>query len=111
MVYFNWLLLKTGGYYDAKRILLVDDESSLRRSLTLGLNQEGYDVEPCENGIDALKKIEMYKENNIDIDTIVLDVKLPDIDGISLGKIIKSKYAETAIVFIPAIPIMPTYTK
>jgi len=46
------------------------------------------------------KKIEMYKENNIDIDTIVLDVKLPDIDGISLGKIIKSKYAETAIVFI-----------
>ncbi len=83
-----------------KRVLLVDDESSLRRSLTLSLNQEGYDVEPCDNGICALKKMEVYKENNINLDTIVLDVRLPDIDGISLGKIIKSKYPETAIVFI-----------
>ncbi len=83
-----------------KRVLLVDDESSLRRSLTLSLNQEGYDVEPCDNGICALKKMEVYKENNISLDTIVLDVRLPDIDGISLGKIIKSKYPETAIVFI-----------
>jgi len=39
-----------------RRILLIDDEPSLRRSLTLGLNQRGVDVELCENGMSALIK-------------------------------------------------------
>ena len=76
-----------------KRILLVDDESSLRRSLSVSLGQEGYDVEPCENGIHALKKLYQYKKSNIQLDSIVLDIRLPDIDGIKLGKIIRSKYS------------------
>ncbi len=83
-----------------KRIILVDDESSLRRSLSMGLTQEGYDVEPCENGINALKKLYLYKKNDIEVETVVLDIKLPDIDGIKLGKIIKSKYPDTNILFI-----------
>ena len=44
-----------------KKVLLIDDETSLRRSLTLGLNQKGYEVEPCENGISALNKLEELK--------------------------------------------------
>lgn len=83
-----------------KRILLVDDESSIRRTLSLGLSQQGYDVEPCENGINALKKLEIYSKNNVKFDKIILDVKLPDINGIKLGKIIKAKYPESSIVFI-----------
>ncbi|MFH2094308.1 MAG: response regulator [Bacteroidota bacterium] len=83
-----------------KRILLVDDESSLRRSISLGLSQEGYDVEPCETGLDALRKLELYKKNNMNLDTVVLDIKLPDIDGIKLGKIIRSKYPDTYLIFI-----------
>jgi hypothetical protein len=39
-----------------QKILLADDESSLRRSLSAGMSQEGYVVEPCENGINSLKK-------------------------------------------------------
>ncbi len=83
-----------------KRVLLVDDESSIRRTLTLSLNQEGYDVEPCDTGINALKKLETYEKNDISFDTIILDIKLPDIDGIKLGKIIKSKYPDSIIIFI-----------
>jgi len=45
-----------------KNILLVDDESSLRRSLFLGLKQEGYSVEPCENGLDAIKMLHSYEQ-------------------------------------------------
>ncbi len=83
-----------------RRILLIDDEPSLRRSLTLSLNQRGIDVELCENGMSALNKIDLYKKNEVDLDTIVLDIQLPDIDGIKLGKIIKSKYPNTSMIYI-----------
>ena len=83
-----------------KKILLVDDESSIRRTVSLGLNQEGYDVEPCETGVNALKKLEIYKKNNITVDQIILDIQLTDVNGIKLAKIIKSKYPEIPIVFI-----------
>ena len=83
-----------------RRILLIDDEPSLRRSLTLGLNQRGIDVELCENGMSALNKIDLYQKNDVNLDTIVLDIQLPDIDGIKLGKIIKSKYPNTSMIYI-----------
>ncbi len=84
----------------SKRILLIDDEPSLRRSISIGLNQRGIDVELCENGISALNKIDLYQKNEVNLDTIVLDIQLPDIDGIKLGKIIKAKYPNTSMIYI-----------
>jgi DNA-binding response OmpR family regulator len=83
-----------------KKILLVDDESSLRRSLSLGLSQRGYETEPCENGVKALKKLELYMKNEIGLGAVVLDIRLPDIDGIKLAKIIKFKYPGLPIILI-----------
>lgn len=83
-----------------KRILLIDDESSIRRSLTLSLNQLGYDVEPCDSGITALNKLELYKKNSVNLDSVVVDVNLPDINGLKLGRIIKSKYPDTTMMYI-----------
>lgn len=83
-----------------KRILLIDDESSIRRSLSLSLNQAGYDVEPCESGLTALNKIDLYQKNSVNLDTVVVDLNLPDIDGIKLGKIIKSKYPDIPMMYI-----------
>ncbi len=83
-----------------KRILLIDDESSLRRSLSLSLKQRGYDVEPCDSGIAALNKLELYKKNDVDVDSVVVDINLPDINGIKLGKIIHSKYPDVGMMYI-----------
>jgi CheY-like chemotaxis protein len=83
-----------------KRILLIDDDSSVRRSLSLGLNQLGYDVEPCDCGFKALNKIDLYTKNLVNLDSVVVDVNLPDINGIKLGKIIKSKYPDSNIMYI-----------
>lgn len=83
-----------------QRVLLIDDESALRRSLSLGLNQSGYDVEPCENGLAALNKLDLYKKNDVELDIVVLDIELPDINGKKLGRIIKSKYPDTSMLYI-----------
>ena len=83
-----------------KKILLVDDESSLRRTMTLGLSQHGIDTEPCENGVNALKKLESYIKNSIPLDGIVVDLRLPDIDGINLVKIMKFKCPGVPIIMI-----------
>ncbi len=83
-----------------KRILLVDDESALRRSLSLGLNQNGYDVEPCENGLTALDKLDLYSKNHMNLDVVVLDIQLPDINGKKLGRIIRSKYPDATMLYI-----------
>lgn len=87
-----------------KKVLLVDDESSLRRTLGLSLLQLGYETEPCVSGVDALKKINLYSDKQIPIDYIVCDIKLPDIDGMKLSKIIKSQHPEIPIILITGYP-------
>ena len=94
-----------------QRVLLIDDESALRRSLSLGLNQSGYDVEPCENGLTALNKLDLYKKNEVDLDIVVLDIELPDINGKKLGRIIKSKYPDTSMLYITGYADKLDYTE
>ena len=85
---------------EQKRILLIDDESSIRRSLSLSLNQLGYDVEPCDSGLTALNKLELYKKNSVNLESVVVDINLPDINGLKLGRIIKSKYPDATMMYI-----------
>lgn len=83
-----------------KKVLLIDDEASLRRSLAVGLLQKGYETEPCENGMKGLKALEMFKQKQIPLHYVVIDVRLPDMDGIKLLKVIKFTYPELPVVII-----------
>jgi two-component system OmpR family response regulator len=58
------------------RILIVEDEPKLLRSLAQALREEGYAVDTAEAGDDGL-----YKARNYDYNAIVLDVMIPKIDG------------------------------
>jgi len=58
------------------RILIVEDEPDLLRSLVQALREEGYAVDPAADGEDGLFKAETY-----DYDAIILDVMLPKLDG------------------------------
>lgn len=65
-----------------KRILIVEDESSIVELLTLVLSREGYEVHSVQSGRDAIAKIKTVHPH-----LIILDVMLPGLDGASIVKI------------------------
>ncbi|MCX6545269.1 MAG: response regulator transcription factor [Acidobacteria bacterium] len=69
------------------RILLVDDEVSIQRTMTPLLRSRGYDVEVAGTGRDALASIEREQP-----DLIVLDLGLPDIDGLDVCRRVRERW-------------------
>ncbi|MEM2130299.1 MAG: response regulator [Candidatus Bathyarchaeia archaeon] len=64
---------------ERKRILIVDDESSIREVFKLILEAQGYEVETAETGLQALR---MFQERFYNLVTI--DIRLPDMEGTNL---------------------------
>jgi CheY-like chemotaxis protein len=83
-----------------RKVLLIDDEPSLRRSVSMGLMQKGYQTEPCENGMKALQTLAMSTGKKTPFDYAIVDVRLPDIDGIKLLKVIKFNYPQVPVIII-----------
>ncbi|MBR5554614.1 sigma-54-dependent Fis family transcriptional regulator [bacterium] len=77
------------------RILVVDDERSIRNTLKDILEVESYQVEVVESGVEALKLI---KESNYDL--IFSDIKMPQMDGVELLQNIKQCTPEIPVVMI-----------
>jgi FixJ family two-component response regulator len=82
------------------RVLIVDDEASLRRQLMVGLAQHGYDVDECDEGLLALTKIRAAESRQDPFYCVILDVRLPDIDGLKVLSVIKAAYAHLPVVVI-----------
>jgi len=78
-----------------KTILVVDDEKSVRESLTMILEYEGYGVAFAENGRDALAQAA-----SLEPDLVLLDVKMPGMDGIEVLQKLKAKVAEIPVIMI-----------
>ena len=79
------------------KIIVVDDEPSIRESLRGWLQQDGYQVETAAGGPEALAK---NAENRFDI--MLIDVKMPEMDGLTLLKKIKEIDSDIAIVMMTA---------
>jgi DNA-binding NtrC family response regulator len=78
-------------------ILVVDDELSIRESLSGWLQQDGYEVESAADGPAALAKTQ---ETHYDI--MLLDVKMPRMSGITVLKKLRESNADTAVVVMTA---------
>jgi DNA-binding NtrC family response regulator len=76
-------------------ILIVDDESEIRETLFEGLSNNGYAIFLAENGEGALR---LFDQRPFDL--VVLDVKLPDRDGIQVLDTIKNRSAETPVIMM-----------
>lgn len=78
-------------------ILVVEDEESLREALKLNLELEGYELTTVDNGPGAIK---MVKNEHFDL--IILDIMLPDMDGIAVCETIRMQHNDVPIMFLSA---------
>ena len=79
------------------RILLADDEQTFRMTFTKVLQEEGFDVDDFDNGLDAINAI---KRNGYDI--AILDIQMPGADGIKVLKEITKVSPNTRVIMITA---------
>ena len=80
----------------AKRILIVDDDQLMRRSLAFNLEQAGYAVKSAARAEDALDIL-----RGADFDLVLLDIGLPGMDGLDAVRIIKDEFG-LPVIFLTA---------
>lgn len=76
------------------RILIVEDEDAIAEPLAAGLEREGFDVERVATGRDALAASEP--------DVVLLDLRLPDVDGYAVCRELRSRSPRVAIIMVTA---------
>jgi two-component system, OmpR family, alkaline phosphatase synthesis response regulator PhoP len=79
------------------RILLVEDEESIRAGIRINLELQGYEVIEAADGKQALKKVD---EQHFDL--VILDVMLPEIDGFQVCERIRLTNTSLSIIFLTA---------
>lgn len=79
------------------RILIVDDDESSRRTLSLVLSSKGYATETAATGAEALEQV---RADGIPFHVILLDIRLPDIQGVELIPPLKEAYPDVAVVMV-----------
>ncbi|SNS10975.1 DNA-binding response regulator, OmpR family, contains REC and winged-helix (wHTH) domain [Anaerovirgula multivorans] len=80
-----------------KKVLVVEDEASIRKFLAINLNRSGFQILECESGEEALKLIEGQNPA-----VAVLDVMLPGMDGFELCQRLRELIPEIIIIMLTA---------
>jgi CheY-like chemotaxis protein len=88
-----------------KRVLVVDDDASIRELLSTALEEDGYEVVPAVNGQDALAVCERWRP-----DVIILDLMMPVMDGWTFAKRLRER-DEIPIVVLSAATDLARHAK
>lgn len=80
------------------RILVVEDEKILNRLITEGIEDEGYNVDSCFNGKDALDYI-----SSAEYDAIVMDILMPKMSGLEVVRKMRSDGNTTPVIFLTSL--------
>lgn len=84
------------------RVLIVDDEPAVRRTVVRFLRRSGFDVDEAEDGAAALKAVA-----NVRPDVVITDVNMPDMDGIELLAALRSGDPELPVIVISGGGVIP----
>ncbi|HEY76167.1 MAG TPA: response regulator transcription factor [Thermoflexia bacterium] len=85
------------------RILVVDDEAVARISLAEVLRLEGYEVQTAASGEEALELVDSQP-----FDLMIVDLKMPGMDGIQLTEAVQSRTPDTVIILLTAFATLET---
>jgi DNA-binding NtrC family response regulator len=83
------------------RILVVDDDESIRNTIKAILEDEGYIVDIASTGKEAIKRSQETVYN-----VALLDIRLPDIEGVELLKLMKDAVPRTRKIMVTGYPSM-----
>jgi two-component system response regulator AtoC len=86
-----------------KSILIIDDDSLIRKTLSSHLTKRGFDVQAAGDGEGGLRK---YDE--MDPDLVILDIRLPDTDGLDVLRQIKDRRGRSCVLIMTAYDDMKT---
>jgi DNA-binding NtrC family response regulator len=89
-----------------KKILVIDDEPIIRVSCQRSLGSEGYEVKSASSGKEGIDLLAKEAFN-----LVLLDIKMPDMDGIEVLKKIKNTWPETKIIMITGYSTVETAVK
>ena len=81
-----------------KKVLVLEDEASIRSFIVINLQRAGYEVVEAECGEEALQKL----QDNPDTRVCLLDIMLPDIDGFEVCRRIRMSNAQIGIIMLTA---------
>jgi two-component system OmpR family response regulator len=87
----------TGGQLRGARVLVVDDEPSITDAVATALGYEGFEVATAADGRNALARVEDFRP-----DLVVLDVMLPDLDGIAITRRLRRDGIGVPVLFLTA---------
>ena len=82
-----------------KKILVVEDETAIREFIVINLKRSGYTVTEAGNGLEA---IQAYESANGDFDVVLLDIMMPEMDGIEVCKRLREKSTSLGIIMLTA---------
>lgn len=91
---------------ERRKILIAEDEDNLRETLALHLTEEGYETTTAANGNDAIPLL-YGREFHL----VVLDLKMPYIDGFQVLKVVKSTFPKTKVIVLTAYADLANITK
>ena len=91
---------------ERRKILIAEDEDNLRETLALHLTEEGYETTTASNGNDAIPLL-YGREFHL----VVLDLKMPYIDGFQVLKVVKSTFPKTRVIVLTAYADLANITK
>jgi two-component system OmpR family response regulator len=79
------------------RVLVVDDESSIAELLAMALKYEGWQIRTAANGREAVRTARTFQP-----DAAVLDIMLPDIDGLEVMRQLRAEHHDIPVLFLTA---------
>ena len=82
-----------------KKVLVAEDEESIREFIVINLTRSGYAVEQAENGAVALQK---FHEDEQSFDVAILDIMMPEVDGLAVCKELRSASSDLGIIMLSA---------
>ena len=81
-----------------KKVLVLEDESSIRSFIVINLRRAGYEVVEAESGEEALEKLSLHS----DVRVALLDIMLPGIDGFEVCRRIRATNSNIGIIMLTA---------